>query len=393
MTRLSLSLINPFKEMTIVTKVANLWSRFLERIRGSKSYRKIGDPYKDTPLIPSHKPLANNGFSVVVINERRKPKQYDMSSNRFRIGLAGTAIIVCLAVFGVYSAFQGLWGYSSFTAGVHTKGIADVANLQQQSQDQASALSTSQKGYSGSAGSGSRVQESGSYGNKKGSDVTDSSDQDSHADSASSSLQSSEKLEGDLTSGLRKPQPQTGAGSMARSALDDGSGGASTSARVQAIGTQRDGGASPIVNFNAQDVTVKSGGPNSGTLSFRLIKDHSDIMFSGYLFVFVEMQDKRGETKIYVYPDKTNLGEGDLPSDFREGENISFKYNSRVELPYGDIRPGAGLARVSILLYGDNGKIVFQRGFEKKELIVAGGSGPQRMEGSKPKPTEKRRAL
>jgi len=52
--------------------------------------------------------------------------------------------------------------------------------------------------------------------------------------------------------------------------------------------------------------------------------------------------------------------------DFREGESISFKHNSRVELPYEDIRSGASLARVSILLYGENGKIVFQRGFDEE---------------------------
>ncbi|MGC8605892.1 MAG: hypothetical protein ACP5VS_19675, partial [Desulfomonilaceae bacterium] len=68
-------------------------------------------------------------------------------------------------------------------------------------------------------------------------------------------------------------------------------------------------------------------------------------------------------------------------------------YNSRVELPYGDIRSGAVLARVSILLYGDDGRIVFQRGFEKKELLVSSPSGPQRTDGSKSKPTEKRRVL
>jgi hypothetical protein len=140
-------------------------------------------------------------------------------------------------------------------------------------------------------------------------------------------------------------------------------------------------------------VTVKPTGHGNGTLNFRLIRDHPEIVFSGYLFVFVEMQDKKGENRIYVYPDKTRLGEGDLPSDFREGESISFKNNSRVELPYGDVRPGSGLARVSILLYNDQGKIVFQRGFEKKELVMAGSSGTQQVEENKPKTTDRRRAL
>ncbi len=147
-----------------------------------------------------------------------------------------------------------------------------------------------------------------------------------------------------------------------------------------------------IVNFNAQDVTAVSDGDSGGTLSFRLVKDHPDLRFSGYLFVFVEMTDQRGEQKIYVYPKAARLGDEDLPADYREGETLSFKYNSRVELPYGDIRSGASLARVSILLYGDNGKIVFQRGFERKEVRNVSAKPPA-IEGAKHKSSEKRRAL
>ncbi len=105
----------------------------------------------------------------------------------------------------------------------------------------------------------------------------------------------------------------------------------------------------PIINFNAQRVTAIADHANSGTLSFQLVKDQPDIRFSGYLFVFVEMGDGQ-ETKIYAYPKRARLGDEDLPSDFREGESVSFKYNSRVELPYGDIRSSATLSRVSILL-------------------------------------------
>ena len=74
--------------------------------------------------------------------------------------------------------------------------------------------------------------------------------------------------------------------------------------------------------------------PDRGILSFRLIKDTPKTKFSGYLFVFVEMEDRRGENKIFVYPQRTQLGEGDLPRNFKDGENIEFKFNSRVELPY-----------------------------------------------------------
>lgn len=148
------------------------------------------------------------------------------------------------------------------------------------------------------------------------------------------------------------------------------------------------------VSFNAQDVTAFAANQNGGTVSFKLVKDQPDYRFSGYLFVFVEMTDARGENKIYVYPKIARLGDEDLPSDFREGESLSFKYNSRVELPYGDIRPAATINRISILLYGSDGKIVFQRGFERKEIkIVHGSAKSNTAEGARQKGSEKRRAL
>lgn len=152
-----------------------------------------------------------------------------------------------------------------------------------------------------------------------------------------------------------------------------------------------------LVNFNAQEVSAAGENPSNGVLSFRLIKDHPDIRFSGYLFVFVEMADQRGENKIYAYPKQARLGEEDLPVDFREGESISFKHNSRVELPYEDIRSGASLARVSILLYGENGKIVFQRGFDRRELKTvtqkSNAPRPAASDSGRHRASDKRRAL
>lgn len=152
---------------------------------------------------------------------------------------------------------------------------------------------------------------------------------------------------------------------------------------------------SPIINFNAQEVTAAAKGPNSGTLSFRLVKDQPDIRFQGYLFVFVEMADQRGENTIYVYPNNTRVGEEDLPTNYKEGESLSFKYNSRVELPYEDIRSGASLSRVSILLYGESGKIVFQRSFERNEVKQHAAKGGTHAEGAaaRNKPGDRRRAL
>jgi len=157
------------------------------------------------------------------------------------------------------------------------------------------------------------------------------------------------------------------------------------------VGAEK-GPVGPIVSFNAREVTALAKGTNTGTLSFRLVKDRPEVKFSGYLFVFVEMEDKRGENRIYAYPTQTRLSEGDLPADYREGEKIEFKFNSRVEFDYGDTRPGTNLARVSILLYGDNGKIVFQRGFDRKEVKMV-RAGENKLDRARSKAGDKRRAL
>ncbi|MGC8659265.1 MAG: hypothetical protein ACP5U1_09345 [Desulfomonilaceae bacterium] len=374
-----------------MTKVTNMWSRFQEKITGRKTKKGSGNPGKDMPLIPSHKPAGNPGFSVVLINERSGPRQFDLTGRKLRLGIGLVVVIAVLSAFGMYSFVRGLVGHTSTIASGYKKGAARIADLQSNAHEKQTSPSNASRDYMSSAGSGSLNENASSS-------AAESASQDSSiGHSTESSQESADKLEGDLSAGLHESQTaQQSASSNMTAALHTSSGAVSSGPRPETVNPESSHPATtsqPIVNFNAQDVTVKPEAASSGTLSFRLIKDHPDTLFSGYLFVFVEMKDKKGETKIFVYPDKTRLGEGDLPSDFRQGENISFKYNSRVELPYGDARSGSGLARVSILLYGDDGKIVFQRGFEKKELLVSGASGPQRMEGAKSKSGAKRRAL
>ena len=149
----------------------------------------------------------------------------------------------------------------------------------------------------------------------------------------------------------------------------------------------------PPINFNAEAVTASAEASNAGTLSFRLIKDQPGIQFGGFLFVFLEMVDQRGETKIYAYPERTRLGDGDLPSNYKVGKDLTFKYNCRIELPYNDVRPGARLERVSILLYGASGKIVFQRGFDKKEVKIVTAKSGGASDGARSRAADKRRPL
>lgn len=149
----------------------------------------------------------------------------------------------------------------------------------------------------------------------------------------------------------------------------------------------------PQINFDVQDVTAVQDAPNDGKLSFQIVKDQPDIRFTGYLFVFVEMVDRRGETKVYAYPGQTSLSEGDLPSNYRVGEIIKeFRYNSRVKLDYKDSRQNATLAGASILLYGDDGKIVYQRRLDLKEMKVMSAKS-LKADSARTKPAHKRQAL
>ena len=199
---------------------------------------------------------------------------------------------------------------------------------------------------------------------------TPKAEQPSETESPLMSLQDSSKTE--VRAPAREDDEEEAPGTQgvaqprvaARSDRSEPVGGSSTQ-------TAQNHGAQDLINFDAQEVVAAPKNRSSGTVSFRLIKDAPEIRFSGYLFVFVEMTDQRGENSIWAYPKQTRLGDGDLPADYRDGETLSFKYNQRVELPYADPRTGSSLARVSIILYSENGKIVFQRGFDRREIKIA----------------------
>jgi len=145
---------------------------------------------------------------------------------------------------------------------------------------------------------------------------------------------------------------------------------ASESAEDSTPQTGRSNQPAGMIEFNAEEVTAVAKAPNNGTLRFRLVKNQPNLRFSGYLFVYVEMEDSRGESRLYAYPKEARRGDEDLPTDFREGESVTFKKNSLVELPFKDPRGGALLSGVSILIYDADGKIVFQRRFDRKDLKV-----------------------
>ncbi len=125
------------------------------------------------------------------------------------------------------------------------------------------------------------------------------------------------------------------------------------------------------IRFDAEDVTELRDGSDTRKVRFRLVKDRPDLTFFGYMFVYLETQDKRGKDNLFVYPKATRMGDADqFPLDFKAGEGISFRKNSIVDLPIEDERSGASLSSVSILLYNEDGKIVFQRRFERSDLKI-----------------------
>jgi hypothetical protein len=127
----------------------------------------------------------------------------------------------------------------------------------------------------------------------------------------------------------------------------------------------------PRLSFNAQDLTAVRDTKNEGKLSFRLVKDRPDVFFEGYLFVYVETRDMRGSSRLKVYPQNAKLGEGDFPVNYKAGQFVGFKANSKVRLddvPLDGRGADSRLKRVVVLLYSKNGGIVFQREFDGREI-------------------------
>jgi hypothetical protein len=206
----------------------------------------------------------------------------------------------------------------------------------------------------------------------------------SPADALDRSKDSAEEVEeapSTFSSGESAPRRSAGPRSPERSLVEPGD-------------SEGSSAQSPIVNFNARDVTVEVDSANKWNLSFRLVKDHPDTLFSGYVFVFVETVDRRGKKGIVVYPSSTRLAEEDLPADYREGKSITppIRHNARVALDYEGAQLGTSLSRVSILLYDESGKIVFQRGFDRNELKMV-GKKVGGLDGARSRTVQKRRAL
>lgn len=318
-------------------------------------------------------------YSIVIINESGHSRQIDLTPLRMRIGIGAIAGIVGLVlVLGIVAA--GSLSGKSKVAKRDEGSIERLKALQEELSKKELALTVLEK----------RLKEMQEptlaavmpkpspepVGPPPLSALQESSELDSRAAGASAGIEE----EFDVAQRSATPEADS-----------------QRTAKSEPVERRKTGAAEvpsklPPINFNAEAVTASAEASSAGTLSFRLIKDQPAVQFAGFLFVFLEMVDQRGETKIYAYPERTRLGDGDLPGNYKDGKDLTFKYNCRIELPFNDIRPGARLDRVSILLYGENGKIVFQRGFDRNEVkVVTAKSGTP--EGTRTRAADKRRPL
>lgn len=366
----------------------------MTKLRGSESSERSGPPFRHVPEIPEPKTRERARYRVVLINEAGSSRQIELTPSRLRFGLAAVVGVIALVVLSTL-AVKTLVGSPTQTGGQQEALSEKVRLLEEELRKKELAMAVQEKQLK----QAQELSSAPAEGLPQPLGLTQQR--------ASVEGESRSKEPGPLRA-IQPPVPEEEVGGVAAGAGETRTAESGvvppidsdlqkTPTTETALSPDAPQGPAkparaPLVSFNAESVTAVSEASNSGTLRFRLVKDRPDIRFAGYLFVYVEMVDQRGDSKMYVYPQQARRGEGDLPKNYREGERIAFKYYSKVELPYADIRPGAKLGAVSILLYGENGKIVFQRGFDKAEVKLV-TSRASKTEGQRHRSGTNRRAL
>ena len=366
----------------------------MTRLRGSKFSEKSGLPCRHVPEIPEPKTRKRARYRVVIINQAGTSRQIELTPARLRGCLAGLVAIVALIVVSTLSV-KAMFTKTTLPTGQEEALGEKVQLLEEELRKKELALAVQEKHLKqvkelSSVPAAGVPQRVGLSGERSALLESPGSTESGPLTSTRSPLPE-EDLGETLTSENEQKAVQPATLSPESSDLQSNPAAEATRSGAAAESSSKPS-RMPVASFNAKDVTAVSDSPTSGLLRFWLVKDRPDVKFAGYLFVYVEMADDRGETKLYVYPQEARRGEGDLPKDYREGKSIAFKYNSKVELPYSDIRPSAALAAVSILLYGENGNIVFQRGFERADLKVV-DSRKKEATGSGIRSGTRRRAL
>jgi len=346
-----------------VTKAGKAWSWLAERVRGSESSRKDGPPYSRAPQIPVPTVRKKARYSIVIMSDSGSSRQILLTSRRIKVALAvttGVVIVVALGLMGL----MGLLGGDQALRRDRDSLALRVKALEEELRKNELAKAVKEKRVEEVRQSPTLVT--------VGPRPTQQVEADGEDQAAS---------EGPLTPLPTRPSRDIlmpGQGADARARLQPApdteieAEGSTSPGMVSRSGRAADASAAlrsrAIVSFDAKDLSAVPKSPTEGTIKFTLFKDQPAVRFAGYLFVFVEMGDARGESILRWYPKRAALGDGDLPKDYREGEGIALKSHTRVELSYSDVPAGARLKRLSILLYGEDGNVVYQRGFDRREV-------------------------
>ncbi|MCA1961384.1 MAG: hypothetical protein LDL33_11380 [Desulfomonile sp.] len=368
-----------------MTKVGKLWSWLAGRARASGSSKSIGPSCRDIPPIPAPKTHKKSRYSIVVISESGVSRQIELTRFRLRLAFAVAAGVVAVLIVAFLTVRSAAPVDKSLIA--ERDALSDkVRALEERLQKQELELTVRKN----------RLHEMEESLAKAVTEQPPASLGDGRISREGPLTSIPEQIE---TSRTAPPFPETKEEAVEHAPAAAGRSRApeprpSPPTRPVEETERASTGPSPIA-FNAQDVTAAAEGPNRVKLSFRLVKDQPKVRFSGYLFAVVEMKDARGESRIIAYPNRTKLGDEDLPQDYLAGEKLAFKLNQKVELTYEDKRASAALSRVTIVLYNEDGNIVFQRGFDRSELklVSTPATRTEALHPAVPRPEKKRQAL
>lgn len=358
---------------------------------------KSGDPYDSVPPIPTRKVgPAGARYSIMVITDSGRSRQIDLTPARVRMGIAGAVcVLVLAAAAGLFAG--SYWAKGEFHQSERDGLLDRIKALEEQLQSKELALAVQKK----------RLEqlERGAPSAREAPAARETAPESDSALSEAPAPSEETHAAAQPEPAPRDREPWATAGSSGQSdsaplfqpPLPDEPAKGETSEDAQRMASLR-GESQPVaeppvlINFNAEELVAAPKGDHTSTIRFRLTKDRPEARFTGYLFVYLEVKDRRGRNIVYVNPAGTDLGEGDLPIDYRQGKPISFQRHSQVALDYPDERRETDLTGVSILLYDESGQIVFQRGFERAE--ISSGRSKSRDVGGSPAGSQRRgRAL
>lgn len=339
---------------------------------------------------------AKARYSVVIITDSGRSRQIDLTPFRLRMGIAGVVtVLVLVAVAGALVGSYGTNRAVSVSEGPDL--LKKVKSLEEELQVKELAVAAQKK----------RLEELERDSSSARASITGERRPESDAAlSTTPPVSREERVAARPGDSRRGQEPWALPGSSGESEAaplfqppaaeptrppDRGEDSGRVASRPS--GTQPGEGESPLISFNAQQLMAVPGDNQDETIiSFRLVKDHPNIRFVGYMFVYLEIQEGQ-ERRLIVYPADASLGEGHLPKDYKQGKGIRFRYNSTVQVPYQNAGTGSSLTGISILLYDRDGAIVFQRGFERAEITSGSPESPGAGGGTPSESSRRRRAL